>query len=136
MLPMPAVNWMAIVIAAVIQMVVGFLWYSPMLFGNAWAKMSGIKMDPSKKMPMMPMVWMFVGTLVLSFVLSGFVGYAGAKGLMDGAFVGIMAWLGFIATTTVHTVLFENKPFKLYLLNNGHYLVGLALAGAVLGHFA
>ncbi|MBI5226414.1 DUF1761 domain-containing protein [Candidatus Micrarchaeota archaeon] len=128
---------MAIVIAAVIQMVVGFLWYSPMLFGNAWMKMSGIKMDQKQKPDMMmPMVWMFLGTLVLSFVLSGFVGYAGAKGLVDGAFVGVMAWIGFIATTTVHTVLFENKPFKLYLLNNGHYLVGLALAGAVLGYFA
>ncbi len=136
MLPMPAVNWIAIVVAAVVQMVVGFLWYSPMLFGNTWLKLSGIKM-PSKKPDMtMPMIWMLVGAVVTAFVLSGFVGYAGAKGLVEGALIGLMAAIGFQVTSHASSVIFEGKPFQLYLLNVGHMVVGMALAGAVLGYWA
>ena len=138
MFAMPAVNWLAIVVAAVIQFVVGFLWYSPMLFGNQWMKLSGIKPDPKVKPSamMMPMVGMFVLTLITAFVLSGFIGYAGAKGAVDGALVGVMAWLGFMATTHASSVLFERKPKALYVLNVGHMLAAMALAGAILGYWA
>jgi len=141
MLLMPVVNWVAILVAAAVQMIVGYVWYSPMLFGNAWMKLSGIKkpekMDDAAKSAMMTsMFWMFVGTIVTAFVLSGFIGYAGAKGLMEGAFVGVMAWLGFMVTSHAGMVLFDRKPFQLYLLNVGHMFVGIILAGAVLGYWA
>lgn len=141
MLPMPAVNWIAILAAAVVQMIIGYVWYSPMLFGNTWMKLSGIKPpakldDAAKKAMMKSMFWMFVGTIVTAFVLSGFIGYAGAKGILEGAFIGFMAWLGFMLTSHAGMVLFDRKPVQLYLLNVGHMLFGMVLAGAVLGYWA
>lgn len=141
MLPMPAVNWIAILVAAVVQMIVGYVWYSPMLFGDTWMKLSGIKKpakidDAMKKSMMKSMFWMFIGAIVAAFVLSGFIGYAGAKGIVEGALIGLMAAIGFQVTSHASSVLFEGKPFQLYLLNIGHTLVGMAVAGAVLGYFA
>ena len=129
------VNWLAVLAVAIVQMVVGFVWYSPMLFGNTWMKLSGRKMsDMEKQKANMPKMYgaMFLGALVLGFVLAHSVAYAGAKTLLDGALVGFWSWLGFIATASLASVLFDGKPFKLYLLNNGHYLVALLISGAVL----
>lgn len=38
-------NWWAIVVATIVNMVVGGIWYSPMLFAKPWAKFTGRKMD-------------------------------------------------------------------------------------------
>ena len=75
----------------------------------------------------------FIGALVMSYVLANFIDYAGAVSLMAGAQVGVWVWLGFIATVMLGSILWENKPVKLYLLNVSHYLVTLIVMGAILG---
>jgi polyferredoxin len=39
------VNYLAVLVATVVTMVLGFLWYSPVLFGHAWAKLRNVKME-------------------------------------------------------------------------------------------
>ena len=38
------INYLAVILATIAAVVVGFVWYSPALFGNQWAKLRG--MDP------------------------------------------------------------------------------------------
>ena len=66
----------------------------------------------------------------MSYVLARFVGGSGS--FATGAITGFWIWLGFLATTMINVVLWENKPFTLYLLQAAHYLVGLALMGGIL----
>ncbi len=77
--------------------------------------------------------WTFVGSLVTAAVLGKFVGTMGATSIGAGAAVGFWAWLGFVATVTLGSVLYEKRSFSLYALNNGYQLVALVVMGAVLG---
>ena len=133
-----AVNYLAVLGAAVASFVIGWLWYGP-LFGKQWMKMMGIK-EPSEKEKkekmgeMMPsMVIGLIAAAVTAAVLGGFIKMVGAAGAFEGAAVGAMIWIGFLATTTLNGVLWEKKPTSLYVLNNGHLLVNIIVVGAIMG---
>ena len=50
----------------------------------------------------------------------------------QGAAVGFFNWLGFIATTTLGVMVYERRPFGLYLITNGWQLLALVVMGAIL----
>ena len=133
---MVTINYLAVLVAAVASMVIGMAWYSPFLFGKMWMQLSGIteaKIKEAKKKGMaQSYVMAFVGSLVMSYVLAHFVQYAGATDVMGGLMAGFWAWLGFIATVLLGSVLWEGKPVKLYVLNIAEYLVALLVMGAIL----
>jgi len=52
---------------------------------------------------------------------------------VKGAQTGILMSVGFVATTTLTTYLYEGRPFNLFLINVGYIVVGMALMGAVIG---
>lgn len=135
-LPTVVVNNVAVLVAAIVAMVIGGIWHSPMVFGNLWMKLSGLtakSMDAAKKKGMAKLyIYQFIAILVAAYVLAYFVKYAGAATASDGALVGFWAWLGFVATTTVGSTIWEGKSFKLWLLNNGHNLLTYAVMGAIL----
>jgi hypothetical protein len=123
-----AINGWAVLVAAVAQIVLGALWYSPVLFGKMWSRLSGIKGMGS----WVNMVGGFVVALVMSFVLANVVKYVGVKGFFGGITAGFWMWLGFVATFTFYTIMYERKPFQLYLINNAYNLLGLMLMGVIL----
>lgn len=129
------VNYWAVLVAAIVSMVIGFVWYGP-LFGKTWMKLSGHTpkdMEKAKKKGMgKSYALMIVSTLVMSYVLAHFVDYAGAVTAWGGVVAGVWIWLGFIATVTLGKVLWEGKPWSLWVLDNAHYLVSLAVMGAIL----
>lgn len=132
---MYSINYLAILTSGIVMMILGYLWYGP-VFGKAWGKMVGVSEKEMKEMRGSDMVrsygLMFISTLVLSYVYdhvliafqSGSISMA-----LQGAF---WAWLGFIATTQLGKVLWEKKPWKLYVIDTGYYLVSLVLVGIVL----
>lgn len=131
---MPDVNYVALIIAAIASMVVGFVWYGP-LFGKAWMKLSGIKPEEMKKANKnMPKLYgtMYVASLLMAYVLGVFISYAGVTDVVGGATIGFWAWLGFIATMKLSEVLFEQRPMNLYYINVGYHLVVLVVMGAIL----
>lgn len=131
--PVLPINYLAVLAATVAQMVVGFLWYSPLLFGKTWMKLMNLKENEMKKGNMASsMGLMFLFTLLLTYVLAHFIGYVGAKTFMGGAVTGLWVWLGFVVTTSAASSIFEKKPWRLYFLNNGHYLVNLVVGGGIL----
>lgn len=125
-----AVNYVAVLVAAIVGYVIGMAWYSPSLFGKMWMNLANIK--PDKKGMTNKMIAGFVGTLVMSFVLAHFIVFTGVSAIMDVAMLGFLLWLGFLATTMLGMVLWEGKPVKLYILNTVHYLVVLIVMGAIL----
>ena len=131
------VNYVAVLVSGIAAMIIGGLWYSPILFGNIWTKLSGFtKKDiaKAKKQGGMGASYFvtFIGTLVTAFVLSVFVNAANANTATAGAFIGFLAWLGFNATEKLSMVLWECRPFSLYVLNTAHGLVTLVVMGSIL----
>ncbi len=129
-MPHVDVNYWAVLVAAISNMVIGSIWYMPSVFGNAWMKLSGHKMGNGS----MGMSYglMFVAALVSSFVLSYFVSYAGATTWMTGLETGLWVAVGFVLATGAGSYIFSKKPFNLYLIDNGYQLVALGVAGIIL----
>ena len=131
-----SINNIAVVAAAVVSMVIGAAWYSPLLFGKLWMKLSWMtekQLAEAKKKGMAKSYAIaFLAVLVMSYVLAHFVDYLGATTVMAGVEAGFWLWLGFVATVLINGVLWEGKPFKLYLLNIAHYLIALLVMGAIL----
>lgn len=138
---MIVVNYWAVLASAVVMIVLGSLWYGP-LFGKQWMAMMGIKM-PEKMTPEMQKgmirsyALMAVGALVMSYILANAISlfvtaYPTKELLTTGLLFGFWGWLGFIAPVTLGPVLWENKPWKLWVLNAGYYLVGMLIIGAIL----
>lgn len=133
------INCWAVVGAAVTSMVLGALWYGP-LFGKRWIQLSQFtaeQMTAAKAKGMgKSYALMGLGSLLMSTALSHLITFAGAplgmSGASLGAVVGVLVWLGFIAPVTVGPVLWEGKPWKLWYITSGYYLVSLVIMGKIL----
>jgi hypothetical protein len=63
------VNWLAVIIGAVLSFSLGWLWYSPKLFGTKWAEGVGVKMADGASMPIQPLIVQAIGTFLLSWLV-------------------------------------------------------------------
>jgi hypothetical protein len=128
-----SINFLAVLAATFARMVLGAIWYAPPVFGRAWMALAG--RTPADMRALMPKALAvdLVTSLVIGLVLSHAVRYAGAIGIDQGAEIGFCAWLGFIATTTAGIAVYENRPFRLWLITNGWQAVSLVVMGAILG---
>lgn len=136
MLPSVDLNFWAILFSSIIAMAVGFLWYSQVLFGNIWLKLSGINPKEIEKQKQKGMgktfLISFVGTLVMNFVLALFLKYTGVTLASEGLLVGFLVWLGFVGTIGLNSVLWESRPVKMFLINTSHQLVVLLISSLIL----
>lgn len=128
------VNYIAVLIATVINMVVGTLWYSPVLFGNVFTKALG-KSDEELKAMKRGIAKMYIfalaGALISSYVLGLMITMTNARTIADVVQLSFWLWLGFVVTTGLLGVVFENRNKTLYMLQSGYYLVVFILAGLV-----
>jgi hypothetical protein len=132
----PAINYLAVLVAALVQFVLGALWYSPALFINKWMEATGVTADMGKQMTGGQMAMNFGGSfvayLVCYYVMAHFVQYAGAKTAKDGAQTGFWLWLGFVATTILVNVIYQMKPISLFFIDGGHTLISFLAGGIIL----
>ena len=130
------INLVSVFVAAIAANILGFFWYSPVMFGKKWIALNGINEGevPAAKKQSVAKTYAisFMATLVTAYVLALVIYLTQASTVFGGAMVGFWAWLGFVATLTANSVLFEKKSWGLWLLNNGYNLLSLALMGAIL----
>lgn len=134
---MAAINYVAVIVTAIVSNIIGFIWYAPSVFGTKWMKLSGITrkdMKKQEKTRSRSMFWNAIATLVMAYVLSIFIKQLlNITTAFEGAQVGFWIWLGFIATVILGDVLWQGKPVKLYYLNAAHWLVSMLVMGAIIG---
>ncbi len=126
------VNYLAVIVAAAANYALATVWYA-VIFSSLWKKLTGIAdMKPS---PML-MVTVFIGSLVMSFVLVHSIAFGNAfvkmEGVSGGLMGGFFSWLGFIAPVTLTNVVYEKRPWKLWILDNAFWLVSLLVMGVIL----
>lgn len=127
------VNYWAVLVAAVVSMVIGTLWYGP-LFGKKWMALTGLSKESMASMPLSPvqaMVGGFAMSLLMAYVLAHFIVLVTNVGF-SGYMAGFWVWLGFVMTTQIHSFLWEGKPFTLFTLNAAYTLLTYLAMGAVL----
>ena len=134
-IPNVSVTYTSVLLAAVASFIIGALWYGP-IFGKKWMKLSGMTakdVKAAKKKGMGKLYFInFIGTLITAYVLGVFLGFSNAVTVAEATMVAFWAWLGFFASTTLlGSVLWENRPIGLYVLNAGYWLVNLIVIAIV-----
>ena len=131
-------NIWAVLVAAVIPMVVGALWYGP-LFGKKWLQMVEqteeeirATFNPTKSYGVTYLMAVLMA-FVLAHILQAYDDAYTLSGWAAGMQGGFWIWLGFVLTIGWQAVSFENKKLGLYGLNMAYNLVTLLLMGALLG---
>jgi len=127
-------NYLAIFVAAALNMVIGALWYSPLLFGGIWMRAMHYREDHLKNGPNMALLYAiaFVMVLLTNYVLAHYIAYFGAETASEGAESAFWPWLGFFVPVLIGSVLWERKSFKVFVINAAHYLVALLCSGMIL----
>jgi hypothetical protein len=125
-------NWAAIIVAALVPMVLGALWYSQALFVEPWLR----AVERTKEElggAWLGYVLSAIAALLMSYTLARIVRWAEVDDLWNGALVGLLVWLGLVATVLAATTYFGGRPRRLWVINAGYQLVALVLVGAIHG---
>jgi Protein of unknown function (DUF1761) len=133
------VNLWAVLVSALATMVVGFVWYSPMLFAKPWTILMGY--DPNDKAKLAEMqknagpsyAMSLVASILSAIVLGKILEVANVTTALYGMVIGLAIWLGIVTTVQFTGALFSKQPFKLYLINTGYQAVCYVAMGAILG---
>ena len=136
---MVPINYWAVLLNVVIAMALGFVWYGP-LFGKKWARLMGWSDEQSQAKMKESQAFNYgltaLGSLVMSFVLAHNLEFASTYlatgGISAGLMTGFWNWLGFVAPVTLGSVLWDGKPWMLWVINNGYWLIMMLLMGVVL----
>ena len=119
---------LSVVVAGLVHMVTGLVWYMPKLFGNAWAELTGKDLKPASR-------WLAAGIIghqVIALALAMIVNLANATNAVGGIAVGVLVWIGFLVTLEIGELIWEKIPFNLFLIRVGNHLIGFGLAGIIL----
>ena len=125
-------NWLAIIIAVIANMVIGALWYGNWAFGKSWMKLSGHTMGEGMQIgPLYALT--ALAALVQAITMSWFIGQTGANSGAAGAIIGLYVGLGFVASAMFAEVLFAGRPPRLYAITAGYSVVAAIVQGAIIG---
>ena len=127
-------NYLAILIAAIVAWVAGAVWY--MSLGKIWTAAQGLtpeQMHVNKSK--LPFIFAFLAELVMAWVLAGLMAHLGAGQVtwLNGVISGAFCWLGFVITTLVVGNTFALRDMRLIWIDGGHWLIVLVLMGAIIG---
>jgi hypothetical protein len=131
-------NMWAVLACALATMVVGFLWYSPLLFANPWMKLMGYDANDKAKIAEMqkstgPSYAMsLIASLLSAAVLDKIILISTVHSPLHGIKVALAVWLGFVTTVQLTNALFSRQPARLYAINTGYQLVCYVVMGAIL----
>ena len=129
------INWLAVLVAAIVRLVVGSVWFSPIGFVKPWQKLTGVTPESMQKGLVRAIVIDFMLSLIMAFVLYHAVMYATnmTPGIVSGIVVALLNWIGFVVATHLLLWAYENRSFKLIAIGAGSNLVSMLLMGALFG---
>ena len=125
------VNYLAVLIAAIAAMMLGFLWYGP-LFSKPWMKLVGLKEADLKQGPGMGYFWTFLLALLLAFVLKHFLAYTESNTVGEALITGLWISVGIVLTTMGPNYIFTKKPLSLGAIDIGYQFANILVMSAIL----
>jgi Protein of unknown function (DUF1761) len=124
-------NLLAVVVAALLQWVLGWLWYG-VLFSKPWKALVGQAEGEKPANVGSIMALVLVANLILSFALARMVLLTGWETFSKGIFVGVVCGLGFVVPPMFAQHICERRPFKLFGINTVYWLLAMLLSGGIL----
>ena len=154
------INFLALLLAALSTLVVGFIWYNPKVFGNIWMKEAGLKQEDMKEFNMiktfgLSIVYAFLISFILQMITIHQFGALGMVGgdptiakpsyeafmadygtafrtFKHGALHGFITGLFMILPVTGTNALYEKRSFKYVMVTVGFWIVCFTIMGGII----
>lgn len=127
------INWLAVIVSVISQQALGFLWYSPYLFGDAWVESARLMPEGLNPANPAPFVIAIAAAFALSVVLAWLFTRLYVTSALSGMWVAFVCWLGFFFLNSATHWAFEGETLELVLISGGRELAAFLLSGAILG---
>lgn len=140
---MVSVNMTAILVAVVVNFILGAVWFMP-LFGKAWGKEMGYDMNekPDPSVMYKGMAFMVIGNFFFAWVLAhNIAAWNYVPGIKEMGVVAntmstaVFTWLGFYFPGHLGATVWERKSWKLFAIEAGYSFVSLVVVSIILTHW-
>lgn len=130
------INIIAVALATLGFMVVGFIWYGP-LFGKRWMALNGFTEEGLKADTNMGMMMAkgLTNSLVAAIGIGLVLVWKDADGMVASLKAAFLVWLFFSATTQLLAHIYEKQKLELTLIHFGNQLTAYLLAGLIFSFF-
>ncbi|UCG62314.1 MAG: DUF1761 domain-containing protein [Candidatus Zixiibacteriota bacterium] len=129
-----AINYLAVIVAAVAYLIIGSLWYSPLLFGSAWMKGIGkTKEQLAGGATLINYILALIFGFIASYGIARILLWRGGGGISDGIITGLLVSVCFVLATFFMNDIFEKRPAGLTFINALFHIVALIVAGIIIG---
>jgi len=129
-----AVNWLAVIVATVASMALGFAWY--MILAKQWMAAVGKTREELRPNDPTPYIWSVVVQLVMAYFIAALTpALFGATNMVNGILCGANMWLGFVITSMILNHRYQGAKWSLTLIDGGYLLGVLIVQGIVIGLF-
>jgi hypothetical protein len=127
------INHIAVFVCALLNLGLGALWYSPVLFYKSWLSETQLTEEQlARQNPAKTYGLAFLFSLIISYNLAFFLGDS-ATDAVWGAAAGFLAGFGWSTLIFAIIALFEQRSWKYIFINGGFITVYFTLIGFILG---
>ena len=129
------INWLAVLVAFIASMVIGFVWYLPAVLGNRWMTAIGKTEEDLKNISGGARIWipMIVAAALTAILLAVLISKLDLDNAIAGGFFALVLALVFRAGGHVIHNGFAGRPAAVTLIDSGHDLLAMTVAGAIIG---
>ncbi len=129
------INWLAVLLAFIATMAIGFVWYMPAVLGNRWMAAIGKTEDDLKNMSGGAGIWvpMMVAAALTAILLAVLISKLGLDNALAGGWFALVLALVFRAGGHVIHNGFAGRPAAVTIIDSGHDLLVMAVSGAIIG---
>lgn len=127
------INYIAVLILVLLNMILGFIWYSPYIFGNEWMKLLGKDMSFFKNAGIMPFIVAFISSVFTIYTIAWVFKQLQIQSFIKGIFYAIVFWFGFLFCELLTIDQMELRHYGLTWINAGKSFVTFVMSGFLLG---
>ncbi|HWO02613.1 MAG TPA: DUF1761 domain-containing protein [Blastocatellia bacterium] len=134
-MPQVHINFLAVVVAAVVAFVIGGLWYSPLLFAKLWVKAHGYTDEQVAEMQKgagKAYTVTLVCDVLIALAIAVLIGYLDLHRCVQGLKLGLLVWAGFALPLGLTASMFSGKRMTVFYIDTAYQLVYLVIMGATL----
>lgn len=128
-----SINYLAVFVAAIANMVIGAVWFMPAVFGRLWMRFTGLTSESIANTPHMWASYLgsFLGSVLVAYTVARIASYAAAESVTDAAILMLLIWAGLVLVPLSDEALWERRPLGLFYLVGARWFVALAVISAI-----
>lgn len=129
------INWLAVALAFIASMAIGFVWYLPAVLGKRWMAAIGKTEEDLKNVSGGAGIWvpMMAAAALTAVLLAVLISKLGLDNAVAGGWFALVLGLVFRAGGHVIHNGFAGRPAAVTLIDSGHDLLAMTVSGAIIG---